>query len=166
MIRCILFDRDGTLGELDDNRYPQTIQPFCDIKSVFTRLKEKGYIVGIITNQSSIARGTAKDYDFNAEFISYNTDIWEICPHDDIDCCNCRKPKSGLLLNIVNRLNISPSECLVIGDRITDLECALNIGAQAALTLTGFGKQYLSLVKKIQPSVLILNRFDDILNHV
>ncbi len=166
MIRCILFDRDGTLGELGDKRFPETFLPFCNIKNVFLRLKEKGYTVGIITNQSSIARGTGKTYDFNTEFSSYEADIWEICPHDDMDRCDCRKPKSGLLLNVAKRLNISPAECLVVGDRITDLQCALNVGARAALTLTGFGKNDLLLAQKLCAPVLILNRFDEIIHHV
>ena len=45
MIKCILFDRDGTLGELVETKYPQSLIPYCDVKSVFMKLKEKGYIV-------------------------------------------------------------------------------------------------------------------------
>jgi len=162
MIRCILFDRDGTLGELSDVKYPQTFLPFCDIKKVFDQLKERGYTVGIISNQASIARGTGKGYDFEKEFSSYHADIWKICPHDTKDNCDCRKPKSGLLLAVAEKLGISPKECLVVGDRLSDIQCAKNVGASGALVLTGQGKKELEQVKTLYPDLPVFNRFDEI----
>lgn len=164
MIKCILFDRDGTLGELVDKRYPESLVPYCDIKSVFTKLKDKGYIVGIITNQSSIARGTGANYDFDSEFKSFDTDIYKICPHDNADNCDCRKPKSGMLLSVMKDFNLKAEECIVVGDRITDVECAKNVGANAGLVLTGSGKNDLEKVKTLYPDTIILNQFDEILN--
>ncbi len=164
MIKCILFDRDGTLGELVDKRYPQTLLPYRDIKSVFTEIKQKGYFVGIITNQSSIARGTAGNYDFDGEFTSYGADIWEICPHDTCDNCDCRKPKSGLLTTVCSRLNITANECLVVGDRLSDIECAKRVGAEGILVLTGFGKDEKEKTLLTYPEVQVIDCFDEILN--
>lgn len=163
MIRCILFDRDGTLGSLKDVRYPQTFLPFCDIKSVFSELRKKGYFVGIITNQSSIARGTGKGYDFQSEFTAYGCNLWEICPHDAQDNCRCRKPESGMLLSAANRLGISPEECLVVGDRLSDMQCAKNAGAESVFVLTGNGKDEKDEVCRLYPEITVINRFDDIL---
>lgn len=162
MIRCILFDRDGTLGELSDNRYPQTFTPFTDVKQVFTILRQRGFLVGIISNQASIARGTGKDYDFGKEFSSYGVDAWAICPHDSADNCDCRKPKSGLLLSVANQLGVSPKECLVVGDRVSDLLCATNVGASAVLVLTGYGKKEKDEALRLYPTLPILDRFDKI----
>ena len=162
MIKCVLFDRDGTLGELGDKRFPQTFVPFSNIQTIFQKIKEKGYFVGIITNQSSIARGTAKNYDYDAEFKSYGTDIWEICPHD-ADQCECRKPKSGLLLSVCRKLNLAPYECLIVGDRLSDIQCAKNVDASAVLVLTGYGKNEFAQVKALYPDTPILNQFDEIL---
>lgn len=164
MIKCILFDRDGTLGNLSDLRFPQTFRPFTDIPSVFAKLKAKGYLVGIITNQSSIARGTAKKYDYAAEFASYGVDVWKICPHDHADNCTCRKPKSGLLLAAAKELGIFPSECLVVGDRLSDVVCAKNAGASAALVLTGYAEKEEVLSRF--PDTPVLNRFDEIVQMV
>ena len=163
-IRCIFFDRDGTLGELTDKRYPQTFSPFCDIRAVFTQLKNRGFIVGILTNQSSIARGTGAGYDFDAEFAAYNADNWEICPHDTPDDCDCRKPKSGLLLRAAQKLNVPLNSCLIVGDRLSDIQCAKNVGAHAALVLTGYGENEKKRVKERYPDVVILSRFDEVLN--
>jgi len=162
-IKCILFDRDGTLGALGDKRYPQTLMPYASIKSVFDNLKAKGYFVGIITNQSSIARGTASGYDFDAEFLGYGADAWEICPHDNDDHCSCRKPKSGLLTAIAKKLNVSPTECLVVGDRLSDIQCAKNVGAEAALVLTGYGENEKEAVLAHAPKTLILQDFTKVL---
>lgn len=164
MIKCILFDRDGTLGELGDKRYPQSFRPYDDIPSFFARLHRAGYLVGIITNQSSIARGTGLGYDFSAEFSSYGVDAFEICPHDDKDNCDCRKPKSGLLLAVCKTLSITPKECVVVGDRLSDIACAINVGAAAVLVETGYGKNELEQVKKQYPNVPVCAQFTEILN--
>ena len=164
MIKCVLFDRDGTLGELMDKRYPNTLVPYCNIPSVMAKIKQSGYTVGVITNQSSIARGTGKDYDFDGEFLSWGLNIWEICPHDNADNCACRKPKSGMLLSVCERLKITPSECMVIGDRLSDIQCAKAVGGQSALVLTGFGKEEKAKVLETYPDTPILSRFDEILN--
>ena len=164
MIRCILFDRDGTLGELIDKRYPQTLRPYCNIATIFQQLKNKGYIVGIISNQSSIARGTGSNYDFESEFKSYGADVWEICPHDDKDNCDCRKPKSGMLLSVCKKLSILPEECLVVGDRLSDVQCAKNVGAKAVFVLTGFGKIEKIKILQEYPDTPYLQQFDEILN--
>ena len=164
MIKCILFDRDGTLGDLTDKRFPDTLIPYTDVAKIFLSLKQRGYIVGIITNQSSIARGTGGYYDFEKEFTAWNADIWEICPHDTQDNCACRKPKSGMLLSICKRLHIRPEEWMVIGDRLSDVQCAKNVNAQAALVLTGYGKTEQALTLTQYPDILILNTFDEIVN--
>lgn len=163
MIKCVLFDRDGTLGELVDKRYPATLIPYTDIASVTAEIKKKGYTVGVITNQSSIARGTGTGYDFDGEFRAWGMDIWEICPHDNADNCDCRKPKSGMLLSVCNRLKISPNECLVVGDRRSDIECAKNVGGHGALVLTGFGLEEKQCVSEKYPDTLVLSRFDEVL---
>ena len=159
MIKCILFDRDGTLGELEDKRYPQTFRPFTNLSLFFKKLKEKGYLVGIITNQSSIARGTASGYDFAKEFDEYGLDVWELCPHDTQDGCDCRKPKSGLLLRAAKKLGVLPQECLVVGDRLSDVECAKNVGASAVLVLTGYGQNEYPHVLEKFPDTPILSMF-------
>ncbi len=162
MIRCILFDRDGTLGELSDKRFPQTFTPYADIPQTVEKLKNRGLLVGIITNQASIARGTANGYDFEREFSFYGVDDWAICPHDSHDNCDCRKPKSGLLFQLCAALSVYPDECLVVGDRLSDILCAKNGGAQAALVSTGYGEREKEDVLRLFPDTPILSRFDEV----
>ncbi|MBQ8374762.1 MAG: HAD-IIIA family hydrolase [Clostridia bacterium] len=161
--KAILFDRDGTLGELADKRYPQTLSPYCDIREAFLKIKEKGYFVGILSNQSSVARGTGAGYDFDGEFSRYGADIWKICPHDNADGCDCRKPKSGMLLSAAAALGIPLEECMIVGDRLSDIQCAKNVGARAVLVLTGYGKEEREQVLSLYPETPVLPRFDEIL---
>lgn len=133
MIRNIIFDRDGTLGKLTDIRYPQTLVFFQDTKSVLKKLKQAGYRIFIATNQACIARGTDGGYDFAAEFRALGVDDWFICPHDKDDNCNCRKPKTGLLDQAVQKHHLKSEECVVVGDRETDVICAKKMGMFAIL---------------------------------
>lgn len=166
MIRAILFDRDGTLGELSDKRYPQTFTPYADIQKTFSILQKRGFFVGIISNQASIARGTGKNYDFAKEFSAYGVNAWAICPHDNNDNCDCRKPKSGLLLSVAKQLGITPQECLVVGDRLSDIACAVNVGAQAMLVLTGYGEKEKDEALRLYPQITTLSRFDKITDSI
>ena len=64
----------------------------------------------------------------------------------------------------MNDLNLNAEECVVVGDRITDIECAKNVGASANLVLTGVGKNNKDNVLSKYPDVKILNQFDEILD--
>jgi phosphoglycolate phosphatase-like HAD superfamily hydrolase len=53
---------------------------------------------------------------------------------------------------------------MVIGDRLSDVQCAKNVNAQAALVSTGYGKAEQTLTLTQYPDILILNTFDEIVN--
>ena len=133
MIKNIFFDRDGTLGFLTDVRYPQTFTLFPDAKKIIEELKKSGYRVYIATNQSCIARGTDGQYDFASEFRVLGVEDWFICPHDKGDGCLCRKPKTGLLDAAVEKYGLQRAECVIVGDRETDVVCGKDAGMRAIL---------------------------------
>jgi D-glycero-D-manno-heptose 1,7-bisphosphate phosphatase len=61
------------------------------------------------------------------------------CPHMPDDNCLCRKPRPGLLLDIVSRLKIDLSSVPFIGDTLSDLQAAQTAGARPVLVKTGKG---------------------------
>jgi D-glycero-D-manno-heptose 1,7-bisphosphate phosphatase len=63
------------------------------------------------------------------------------CPHTNVDRCDCRKPKAGMLIDIANRFNTDPEGIPVVGDALRDLQAAVIVGAQPILVLTGKGKK-------------------------
>ncbi len=133
MIKNVFFDRDGTLGSLTDVRYPQTFALFPDAKAAIAALKGAGLNLYVASNQACIARGTDGGYDFAAEFTALGMDDWFICPHDKGDGCQCRKPKTGLLDAAVQKYGMRREECVMVGDRETDVACGKAAGMRTVL---------------------------------
>ena len=56
-----------------------------------------------------------------------------VCPHDDADECDCRKPKPGMLLALAERWNVSLSDSFLIGDSWKDIEAGRRAGCRTIL---------------------------------
>lgn len=54
-----------------------------------------------------------------------------VCPHAPEDLCQCRKPRPGLLARYLEQEGLIARSGYVVGDNVTDVELALNIGAKA-----------------------------------
>ena len=96
-MKAVFIDRDGTMGGDYYVEFPDDYYHYDGTREAFELLNNNGFTPIIFTNQSCIARGKDKGYDFAAEFRDIGAKYWYICPHDDKDNCNCRKPKTGLL---------------------------------------------------------------------
>jgi len=136
MQKAIFLDRDGVINVEKD--YTYKIEEFEFVDSLFDSLKylqDLGYKLFIITNQSGIARGyyTIQDYkiltnwmldqlESNGIFISQT----EFCPHGPEDNCTCRKPKTGMIDNILSKYQIDLDKSWLIGDKKADIQCAKN----------------------------------------
>ena len=100
-------------------------------------MKESGYIVVIVTNQSGIARNYFKYTDvlnlnnyINSELKKYGTKVDRIyfCPHH-IDGvikkysikCDCRKPKIKFFHIINKKWKVDKKNSFMIGDQKTDM---------------------------------------------
>ncbi|QJC30325.1 bifunctional histidinol-phosphatase/imidazoleglycerol-phosphate dehydratase HisB [Enterobacteriaceae endosymbiont of Neohaemonia nigricornis] len=141
MLKKILFiDRDGTLiNEPKNNFQIDSINKISFEKNVIlvlSQLKKLSYILVMVTNQDGL--GTKKfpqnDFDITQNFMlnvfkSQNIifDNIFICPHYISDNCICRKPNIIMLHEYLNN-KLDKKNSYVIGDRITDMELAQNIG--------------------------------------
>ncbi|MGE5894906.1 MAG: HAD-IIIA family hydrolase, partial [bacterium] len=126
--RAVFFDRDGTLcrdvhylNRMDDLE----INP--EIKSL-RALKDKGYLLIGISNQSGIARGFV-DEEFvrkvNRIFVEeHGFDAFYYCPHHPDDRCACRKPMNGMLLKARADFNIDFRNSFFVGDTESDMKAA------------------------------------------
>jgi histidinol-phosphate phosphatase family protein len=140
--RAVLFDRDGTL--IHDVPYladPNGVVPVAGAREALDRLRAEGVPVGVISNQSGVARGLIEP----AELAAVNArvdrllgpfDTWQVCPHHDADGCPCRKPAPAMVTTAAKDLGVDPSECVVIGDIGADVQAALRAGARAVLVPT------------------------------
>ena len=85
----------------------------------------------------------------------------EVCYHHPIQNCKCRKPKTGLINNILHKKNIKQK--WIVGDNKTDLIAGHNAGLNLVLVKTGLG---LETSKKLRNKVLRNNtHFCDNLNN-
>lgn len=144
MRRAVFLDRDGVINKAiikDGKAYsPQTLSEFKIIKEIaedIAGIKRAGYLVIVITNQPDIARGTIKksEVDKMSEAIRAKLDVDEIlvCPHDDGDDCDCRKPKPGLILRTVDKYKIDLKKSFVVGDGWRDMGAAQAAGCRGIL---------------------------------
>ncbi|MDP9396803.1 MAG: HAD family hydrolase [Actinomycetota bacterium] len=139
---AVLFDRDGTLVyDVPYNGDPARVAPVPGARAALDRLRAAGVAVGVVTNQSGVARGLltrAQVQAVNArveELLGPFT-VWQICEHAPEDGCGCRKPAPGMVLAAARVLGMSAHRCAVVGDIGTDVGAARAAGARAVLVPT------------------------------
>ena len=62
------------------------------------------------------------------------------CPHHPKENCSCRKPNSQMGEDIIKGYNLDIKKCYMVGDKLSDIKFAHNIGIEGILVLTGNGK--------------------------
>jgi histidinol-phosphate phosphatase family protein len=141
-VRAVLFDRDGTLvHDVPYNGDPAKVQPVPGAAAAVARVRASGLAVGVVTNQSAVARGLATRAQVDAvnqriEQLLGPFDTWQMCVHDEQAGCDCRKPAPGMVHAAARELRLPPHQVAVIGDIGSDVEAALAAGAQAVLVPT------------------------------
>jgi HAD superfamily hydrolase (TIGR01662 family) len=138
-VKAVLFDRDGTLvHDVPYNGDPELVRPVDGAREAVALLRDHGIRVGVVTNQSGVARGLLTDTDVRhvnrrIDELVGPFDVWAVCPHGPDDGCHCRKPRPGMVLWAAGRLRATPADCVVIGDIGADLEAAERAGAHGIL---------------------------------
>jgi HAD superfamily hydrolase (TIGR01662 family) len=138
----VLFDRDGTLvHDVPYNGDPSLVRPVDGAREALDRLRARGVRVGVVSNQSGVARGllTAGQVDaVNARLAELlgPFDTVQVCPHGPDDGCACRKPAPGMVKAACAELDVDPARCVVVGDIGTDVEAAAAAGAVGVLVPT------------------------------
>ena len=139
--KAVFFDRDGTLCL--DAHFLNSWNDFREFDDVVSlnRLREAGYMLVGVSNQSGIARGLVNEAftcDVNRHFIdNRGFDAFYYCPHAPDDGCECRKPSPGMLLQARAENNIDLRGSWVVGDKDADMLLARAVGARSVLVQTG-----------------------------
>lgn len=139
---AVLFDRDGTLiVDVPYNGDPARVRPMPAAAPALALLRAAGIPVGVVSNQSGIARGLLAPSEVTAvnervEALLGPFAVWRICPHGPDDGCRCRKPRPGMVLDAARELGVAPGRVAVIGDIAADLGAAEAAGARAVLVPT------------------------------
>jgi HAD superfamily hydrolase (TIGR01662 family) len=124
----VLFDRDGTLvHDFPYNGDPEWVRPVSGAKESLDLLRARGVRVGVVSNQSGVARGLITQEQVDAcmarlaELLGPFATV-QTCPHGPDDGCTCRKPAPGMVKSACAELDVDPSRCVVIGDIGSDVE--------------------------------------------
>ncbi|AEV83547.1 haloacid dehalogenase [Actinoplanes sp. SE50] len=139
---AVLFDRDGTLiADVPYNGDPDRVRPMPGARAALDRLRAAGLRLGVVTNQSGLARGNftpgqLASVHHRVEELLGPFDTWQICPHDDTAGCDCRKPRPGMIVEAARALGTTPQRCVVVGDIGRDMAAALAAGAAGILVPT------------------------------
>ncbi|HEX2577957.1 MAG TPA: HAD-IIIA family hydrolase [Aquihabitans sp.] len=141
-IDAVLFDRDATLvADVPYNGDPDLVAPLPGVRESVERLRRSGVRVGVVSNQSGVARGILDAVQVEAvnrrvdELLGpFDVMVW--CEHGPADGCACRKPEPGMVLEAAARLGVAPDRCAVVGDIGADVEAARRAGARGVLVPT------------------------------
>ncbi len=139
--KAVFFDRDGTLCKDADylSRW-EDLEIFSEV-SELNRLKNKGFLLIGVTNQSGIARGIVNESfvkDVNQIFINeYGFDDFYYCPHHPDENCSCRKPEPKMLFKARAVYKINLKDSFVVGDKDADMLLAKAVGAKGIFVKTG-----------------------------
>jgi HAD superfamily hydrolase (TIGR01662 family) len=135
----VLFDRDGTLvHDFPYNGDPDWVRPVSDARRSLGRLRARGVRIGVVSNQSGVARGLITPEQVEACMARLDQllgpfDTIQSCPHGPDDGCSCRKPAPGMIEAACAELGVDPARCVVIGDIGADVEAAAAAGAVGIL---------------------------------
>ena len=153
--KLVVLDRDGVIN-VDSDAFIKSPDEWVAIPGsleAIARLNQAGYRVAIASNQSGIGRGLFDMAALNAMHEKMNRaaaavggriDAVFFCPHTQEDECECRKPKPGMLQQIVERFEIDPEDTPVVGDSLRDLQAGAALGFAPHLVLTGKGRKTLA----------------------
>ncbi|HEX6982687.1 MAG TPA: HAD family hydrolase [Balneolaceae bacterium] len=156
MDKAIFIDKDGTL--IEDVPYNVTlslIELTPDAGGSLKLLQNEGYKIVVISNQSGVARGMFEEEklkgverELKEQLAVYGVTLsgFYYCPHlpeskgkveeYSVDC-DCRKPKSGLLLKAAGELDIDLESSWMIGDILNDVEAGNRAGCKSILFNSG-----------------------------
>lgn len=172
--RAVFLDRDGTINVEKDYLYKiEDFEFIPGAPEAIKRLKDAGFLVIVVSNQSGVARGyfdeeavEALHHHLQAELAAYDTsiDAFYFCPHhpehgvgDYKISCDCRKGGAGMLLQAAEEHDIDLHGSFMIGDKLADVEAGQGAGCQSIMVLTGYGE-----CAALSPEISLVEKCKDI----
>lgn len=146
-MKCVFLDRDGTL--IRHSPYlcePAGVRLLPTVVSGLIQLVGAGCKLFLHTNQSGIGRGyfpLAAALACNEEMlnqIGLGPGLFEdvrICPETPGQSSSFRKPSPNYALEIIARYGVAKADVCYVGDNITDLLTAKNVGCLGVGVSTG-----------------------------
>lgn len=170
--KAIFLDRDGVLNK--EVGYLSNPNEFIFLEGSIEALKilkQKDYLLIVITNQAAVARGfltvetlqvihnkmvkILKENKISLDGIYY-------CPHhpEFTGSCDCRKPNPGMILEAKKKYNIDLDKSYMVGDTLNDIQTGIAAKCKTILVLTGYGKEEQKKIGSVKPNMIFKNLFE------
>ena len=148
--KAVFVDRDGTI--IVNRHYgsdPDSIELLDGVAEGLRALREAGYKLILVSNQSGVARGyfdeaaIGRMHDKLQKMLDADgaaLDGLEYCPHHPegdvapyaVECA-CRKPAPGMIRRAARKYGLNLSASWMVGDIAADVEAGKRAGARTAL---------------------------------
>ncbi len=149
-MNVVFLDRDGVINKYPgDGDYVKSLREFHLIPGSvegIRKLHAKGFKIFVVSNQAGVGKGIYSQRALDkitAHMLKLlkrqnaHLDGVFYCVHRSEEECNCRKPRTGLLHDIIAKYQLSPTTTYFIGDSFVDMQTARAFGSRAILVLTG-----------------------------
>jgi D-glycero-D-manno-heptose 1,7-bisphosphate phosphatase len=136
--RAVFLDRDGTLNRQEVGEPPfvtraEDLVMLPGMQQALQAMAAMGFMLVVVTNQSGVARGFYTEAELARIHARMHRELaelpvaWFHCPHLPEGTgpygglCECRKPRSGLLVQARELLGIDDEGSVLVGDSARDL---------------------------------------------
>lgn len=149
MRRAVFLDRDGVINRCAVRAgkpyAPRRLQDFRLLPHAaanIAALRRAGLLVIVVTNQPDIGNGLVDRRIIEAMHDALRRraapDDIRMCPHGQDAGCDCRKPKSGMLIEAARDWNIDLGKSFMIGDRRSDIVAGETVGCYTIFVDRGY----------------------------
>jgi D-glycero-D-manno-heptose 1,7-bisphosphate phosphatase len=141
MFDTLFLDRDGVINKKLEQRYVTNFDEFVFVKNSDVAIRKLHKIfkrILVVTNQQGIGKGIMTEDDLNLlhsqmqRKLSVDFDLIDkiyFCPCLEVDNCNCRKPKTGMLENAkLDFPDMKIEDSFLVGDSDSDIIAGKNFG--------------------------------------
>lgn len=154
-MKLVILDRDGVINQDSANFIKSTNEwiPIPGSLEAIALLNQSGFRVAVATNQSGVSRGLFDMATLNSIHDKMHRELAQLggrieavfyCPHSADEHCSCRKPKTGMILEIGKRFSVELDKVYAVGDALRDLQAYASAGCQPILVRTGKGEATLA----------------------
>jgi D-glycero-D-manno-heptose 1,7-bisphosphate phosphatase len=102
------------------------------VKEILAPIRD--HLIFVVTNQAGIKRGRLTLRQVESALHELDAALggiltaWQICPHDNDDGCECRKPRAGMITELAEIHGVDLNASTMVGDQASDADAARNAG--------------------------------------
>ncbi|MTI71320.1 MAG: HAD-IIIA family hydrolase [Firmicutes bacterium] len=140
MRKALFIDRDGVIN---DNKKPvnkpKDLIIYENSKKALKLAYNEGYDLFVVTNQGGVELGYITEDDLDRIHNKLKNDLKDYCKIKEIKYCpfynrksENRKPKPGMILDLLKKYDIDIDNSWMIGDMDTDITAGIKAGCKTA----------------------------------